>query len=198
MIRIRTLVLSLAALVVTAGLVGAAASMQAQPTSVAVVNVQEVFNNLKEKTNLEAQMQSRTEKLQQEEQQRRKTIQQLRQDMDVLAPGSDAYKQKEQQLQQKVIDLQVWTKFKQQQLSVERGLQVEGLYRRTLTSVKKIANEAGYDMVLFDEQSPEFNYDNPKQLLTLIQMRKVLYASDEVNITDQVIQRMNNEYEAGS
>jgi len=198
MIRIRTLVLSLAALVVTAGLVGAAASMQAQPTSVAVVNVQEVFNNLKEKTNLEAQMQSRTEKLQQEEQQRRKTIQQLRQDMDVLAPGSDAYKQKEQQLQQKVIDLQVWTKFKQQQLSVERGLQVEGLYRRTLTSVKKIANEAGYDMVLFDEQSPEFNYENPKQLLTLIQMRKVLYASDEVNITDQVIQRMNNEYEAGS
>ena len=198
MIRIRTLVMSLAALLVAGALIGQAASMSAQPSAVATVNVQEVFNNLKEKTSLEAQMQSRTETLQQQEQQRRKAIEQLRQDLQVLAPGSDAYQKKEQELQQKAIDLQVWTKFKQQQVRMERGLQVEGLYRRTLSSVKKIAQENGYDIVLFDEQSPDFDYENSQQLLTLIQMRKVLYASDKVNITDQVIQRMNNEYEAGS
>jgi len=198
MIRIRTLVMSLAALVVAGALIGQAASMRAQPTAVATVNVQEVFNNLKEKTSLEAQMQSRTEQLQQQEQQRRQSIEQLRQDLDVLAPGSDAYQQKEQELQQKVIDLQVWTQFKQQQMRVERGLQVEGLYRRTLNTVQRIAQDNGYDLVLFEEQEPDFNYENPQQLLTVIQMRKVLYASDQISITDQVIQRMNNEYEAGS
>jgi hypothetical protein len=44
------------------------------------------------------------------------------------------------------------------------------------------------------EGAPQFNYENLNQLLTQIGVRKVLYGSPAIDITDQIIQRMNNEF----
>lgn len=194
----RITIVALAALFALITLVGARATsaLRAQPTAVAVADLQEIFASLKEKTALEADLRSRGEKLQQEEQQRRKDIGQMRQDLEVLAPGTSAYQQKEEELSKAVLNLQVWSQFEQQKLNRERGLQIENLYRQSLDSISRVAQDNGYDLVLFKEGGPDFQYENAQQLSTLIQVRKVLYASDAVDITSQVIQRMNNEYDA--
>lgn len=184
------------ALIALAG-AGASTAMQAQPTAVAVADVQAIFNSLKEKTALEAELRSRGEQLQQQEQEKRNAIAQLRQDLGVLNAGSDAYRQKEEQLTEAAIALRVWAELEQQKLNRERVLQIESLYRQTMDAVAQVAQDSGYDVVLFKESAPEFDAENPQQLSTLIQVRKVLYAADSIDITSQVIQRMNNAYDAG-
>ena len=71
---------------------------------------------------------------------------------------------------------------------------IEDLYRKCLDATEVVAKDLGYDVVLFKESTPDFNYENPQQLSTQIQVRKLLWSADEVDITDAVAQRMNNAY----
>lgn len=197
--RMRILVFALAALFLAAGLAGATAALQAQPTATAVVDVQQVFSSLEERTQLEADMQGRAEQFSQQRQNREQQIQQLQQELQVLNPGSDAYQQKQDEYGKAVMEYQVWARFEEQKLKVEHALQLERLYRRTTDAISKVAQEYGYDIVLYKEQPLQLNRQelNIDQVRSQIAIRKVLYASDTVEVTDRVIQRMNNEYQSG-
>jgi Skp family chaperone for outer membrane proteins len=198
MVAKRTLLI--AAVVLSLGLVGlvgaqTAAALRATPTAVATVDLQKVFEQLKEKTQLEADLRTRTEDLQQQEQDRRKTLANAQSDLDLLAPGTEAFNAKQLELEKGVIELRSWSEFENQKLNRERGLQLENLYRKSLDAIGRVAGETGYDVVLFRESDPTFRYENPQQLSTLIQVRKVLWSKDEIDLTADVIQRMNNEFE---
>ena len=198
--RTRNLILTIVSVFLLAGLAGAGATtaFQAQPTAVAVVDVQQVFNTIKERTQMRAELQDRAQKLEQQEKSRRQKIEQLRQQLNAQAPGTAAYKDTQDKLRKSAIERQVWVKFQQRQLNLERGLLVEKLYRRVLDTVGKIASERGFDLVLYKSGDPDFQYQKPEQLLSQIAVRKVLYAEDGTDITDQVVQRLNNEFEAGA
>jgi Skp family chaperone for outer membrane proteins len=188
----RPLLLLVAAVLVAAGIAGGqtASSMMAKPTAVAVVDLKALLENLDERTEREADVTRERERLQQEAEQRRQEIQQLRNDLDVLKPGTE----KQAQLQKTAIELNVWTQYQQQKVNRETGLMIEDLYRKCLDAIGRTADDLGYDAVLFKEGSPDFNYENPQQLSTQIQVRKLLWSSDEVDITAAVAQRMNNAY----
>ncbi|MFW6060589.1 MAG: OmpH family outer membrane protein [Phycisphaeraceae bacterium] len=195
----RIFVFALAALLLVAGIAGAGAALQAEPSAVAVVDVQQVFSSLKERTQLEADIQGRAEQLQQQAEDKENQIQQLQQELQVLNPGSEAHEHKQDEYGEAVMHFQVWTRFEQRKLQVEHALQLERLYRRTREAVAKIADERGYDIVLYKEQPLELDRQNLEldQVRSQIAIRKVLYASDDADITDRVVQRMNNEYESG-
>jgi outer membrane protein len=185
------------ALIASAVAVGQSA-MQAEPTAVAVVNVQKVFNSLKQKQGIEAELKQRAQELQNQEKQRRQEIQQMKSNLDVLKPGTQQYKQQEQKLERAVVDLKAWAQYKQQKMKRTRGVKMESLYRKTADAAGQVAQDNGYDIVLYDEGNADFNYQSSKQLSTMIQMRKVLWSRSKLNITDQVIQRMNNQYQSGN
>jgi Skp family chaperone for outer membrane proteins len=172
--------------------------MQAEPTAVAVVNVQKVFNSLKEKQDIEAELKQRAQSLQSNEKEKRQKIQQMKSNLDVLKPGTSEYQQQEQKLERAVVDLKAWAQYKQQKMKRTRGVKMESLYRKTTDTAGNVAEDNGFDLVLYDEGSADLNYQSSKQLSTMIQMRKVLWSNDKLNITDQVIQRMNNQYQAGN
>lgn len=192
----RPLVILVAVLFLAAGLAGAGAALSAEPTAVAVVNMERVFDSLEEKDQLEANLRSRQQQLGQEEAERRQRIQQLSEDLEMLAPGTDAYRQKEAELREAAMEFRLWAEMEEQQLNIDRGVHLESLYRRTVDAVGEIADEAGYDLVLYREGSPELRGSDPSEIQTQIALRKVLYASDAVDLTDRVVQWMNNEFEA--
>lgn len=195
--RVSLTVIAAALFLVALAGAGAGTAMRAQPTAVAVVDLSVLSNQLNERTKIESDLQARQEDLQRQQEERKNQINRLQQDLAVLAPGTSAYQQKEQELQKAVLEFQVWSNFESQRLNRERGIQKENLYRKVLDAVAKVAQANGYDLVLFKEGKPDFNYENLQQLDALIHMRKVLYASESVDITSQVIDRMNNEFQAG-
>jgi len=187
----------IAALSLLAGPAAGLASAQSeQSTRIAIVDIQQVFNSLEEKTAIEADLRTRTQELQEKEEQRQKELQQLQSDLEILAKDSPAYKQKMEQLEMGAIELQAWRQFETKKLNRERALQIERLYNETLETIGSVAEENGYDLVLYQEQKPDFSGVKPEQIGGAIASRKVLWASDALELTEQVITRMNNEYES--
>lgn len=178
------------------GFVAANASglLAGRPTAAAVVDVQAVFEALEEKLQIEANLKSRLEGLNLDEQDRKRALDELKSDLEILAPETPAYNEKQAKLEQNVIELQAWRTFQTQKLNQERGIQVERLYRKMLEAVGTIGRENGFDLILFKEKPADFRGAKPEALNTLIQVRKVLWSADDLDLTDEIIQRMNNQY----
>ncbi|MBI1337055.1 MAG: hypothetical protein GC164_08845 [Phycisphaera sp.] len=165
-----------------------------RPTAVAVCDVQRAFDAMEEKKHVEADLQTRAQKLQQEKQDREKEITQLQSDLDMLAPDTPAYDQKQADLERRAIEYRAWLEFQTNKLNRDRATSIESLYRKLLDSIGTVAKDNGYDMVVFKETAVNFKGAKPEQLSALIQVRKVLWASDDLDITDLAITQVNNAF----
>ena len=192
----RLLVSGLVVLICLSGYLGARASgvLSSRPTAVAVVDIQAVFESLKEKMQIEADIKDRLSGLSEQEEQKKKDLQALQSDLDILAPGSPSFLEKQDELERGAINLQSWRNFQNSKLNRERALYIERLYRKMVDAVGQTATDNGFDVVLVKEKPVDFSNAKPEALTTLIQLRKVLWAAEELDLTDQVIQKMNNEF----
>ncbi len=170
----------------------------AKATAVAVVDIDLVFNQLKQRQSIEADLRTQGDALQAEERERKTKIADLQGGLDLLPPGSDAYNKKQEELQMKVLELQVWAQFQQQKMARERALRVESLYKKAMDTIGKIATQSGYDLVLFKDPAPTFEGANMQQINAQLTLRKVLWSNTAIDITDAVITRMNNDFGAGN
>lgn len=180
------------------GLAGAGAqqAMQAEPTAVAVVDLERVFDQLEEMSALEADANSKAEQIQKQAEEKRQEVQQLQSDLGLLKAGTEEHRQAQEEVEMAAIEFRTWLQFQKQKLERERGVMVEGLYRKTLDAVEQVADGSGYDLVLYKARTTDLNFESARDLAQRIQARKVLYADDALDITDEVVQRMNNTYNA--
>ncbi len=168
---------------------------QARPVAAAVVDVESVFESLDEQTAIQADLTSRINSLQKWEQGQRKAIQiKQQEELPVLPENSKAYKQTQEEIEQMAIGLQVELQFRQRQIEREKAMQTESLYRKILAMIERIAVADHFDIVLFKDKTPDMTGANQKQVAALIQVRKLLYSAPDLDITDQVTQKLNNEY----
>jgi Skp family chaperone for outer membrane proteins len=188
--------MGLVIIVAMMGLLSMPAQVQAQarPSSIAVVDVEKAMNALEEMTQLEADMKTQFEQIKQEHETRRGKLKQMQEDLELLQQGTDAYMQKAEELQLSAMQLDSWWKYKQARMSSERILQIGNMYRKMTDALGKIATESGYDLVLFKEKEATFNNLKPDALSAYVSLRKVLWVRNDLDITDQVVLRMNNEW----
>ncbi|NJL30669.1 MAG: OmpH family outer membrane protein [Phycisphaerales bacterium] len=193
--RTSMLVMLAVALVLGSGMWVGAQSGKSRPVAAAVVDVLKLFDSLAEKVQADADMQTRADRLQQEGQERERKLQDLQKDLEVLAaPGSAAHTQKQDELEKQAIEFQTWRNFQSQKLQRERAVRYEQLYRKMTDSLGKLSKENGFDIIFFKEGAFDTRNVKPEQLGTVIQLRKVLWASDDLDLTDMLVQRMNNEF----
>lgn len=168
---------------------------QARPSSIAVVDVEKVMNALDEMVQRGADMKTQVEQLKQEHADRVNKLKLMKEDLQLLQQGTDAYMQKAEEIQLTGMQLEGWLKIKDSRMNSENILQINSMYRKMIDTIGKIATESGYDMVLFKEK--ELNIPTnikPEVISGIISQRKVLWTRNDMDISDQVTQRMNNEW----
>jgi Skp family chaperone for outer membrane proteins len=175
--------------------VHAASALRAEPVAVAVVDVQKVFDMLKEQQAIQADIKTREEKLTKLQQDKEKKIAQLQGDLDLLAPGSNAFTQTQEEIEKALIEIKVWANYEQQKVNRERLIQIENLYRKMADAIGRVAEENGFDMVVYKETEPDFKGVTAQSVSAYIQLRKVIWSRPSLDITDHVIQKLNNEFE---
>lgn len=190
------IVAAAAVLVVSTAFVSTFASqmLKGRPTAVAVIDVEKVFNALAEKTQIEADLNSRQEKLVAERQERERELKNIKAELDLLNPSNPGFLKKQEELERKLVDLQVWGQWQTQSMMRENRLQITGLYNKITAACGKVSKGNGYDVVLFKESTTDFSNVKNEELSGVIRSRKVLWAAEDLDITDQVIQAMNNDY----
>ncbi len=196
-----TRILIAAALVLLAGLgvvtvwgqaVGPATPPAATAARVAVVDLDRVIASLKEKQKLDADLADEQRKLTGENEERTKRIKDMQEDLSILSGDAKAAKQAE--LEQALFEHQAWGQYQQQRFGRMALINVQYLYRKMNSVVGEYAQANGYDLAVVSGPDIPDDVSNQQLLQQIIGTRRVLWHSDRIDITDQVITRMNNAF----
>jgi len=161
-------------------------------TRVAVVHVASVSEQYSRTRDLEAQFESLRARLGQDRDAQRDRIERLKRSLqEELKPGSDEFRERRKELAIREAELQVFVETEGQK--IEEGLKssLRGIFSDIQAVVSEIATERGIDVVLAADRLPPENPDTPTQLRQQILLQKVLFWSPRVDITDEVIARLN-------
>jgi Skp family chaperone for outer membrane proteins len=104
--------------------------------------------------------------------------------------GSSDYMSLYKEMLDKQASLQTQQKFYEQQVGVREQTMIEGLYKDILKVVDEIAKEKGLSLV-FEKSEPELPAASASDLMRTIDTNKLLYSGDGLDISDEVIARLD-------
>lgn len=197
----RQQVMWLGATVALAVVLGSIVDLHGQPavkgraTAVATIQLSEVLAQLDEVDDMNARMRVRRDEIVREKVDREREINVLTQDLEVLDRDSVAAHEAEMKRAQKAIQLEAWMKFQEARLQIDQALMLEDIYRKIVETIGVVAEQDGWDLVLYYDDIRSVQGKTVQQVQSLIALRKLVYASDDLNISDRVIQVMNNNFQ---
>ena len=147
-----------------------------------------------EKRHIDAEMQTRQDNLAAELNKRQTEIKQLQSDLELLPAGGDDFTRTQEELERKAINLQAWGAYEQKKLQREVAIRNDRMLKKVIDAVGRVAQDNGYDAVLNPENRIQVPTGNAAQPTRTANLPIVLWNSGQHDITDQVIQLMNNEF----
>ncbi len=179
-----------AIVVIFAGRATRAEGPGAQPLY-GVVSLAQIMREFKEVQEIRDKLQKRAEDFQKEGEARRQKIEETRLNRDMEHPDSPKWFEHQKELNRLTVELELWSKFEQKDLEAEKRQQLNVLYKRILGAVEQVAKHRGLDLV-FRYDTVDLN--DPNALLTTeaMRLRAVVYGAPRVDVTKDVIHRVNN------
>ena len=169
----------------------------AEPTPVALVNVARVFDQIGERSEWDIRIEALKTSIRETASSRQATMQRR------LAESEQATDPDERQkIRDEVALMQIrfeeWARVKNVEVDREESLKWRSIYRNLRREAARVAENEGFAMVMVDDTvgeistSPGSQIPLQQQVLEQITNRRLLYATKTVDISDQVIVRMNN------
>lgn len=177
--------------------VQATMAVAANPTAVAMVNVEKVFDRLDESADWQIQIRQLASSVQEEGRARAADVERMRKELEPMAEGPDRQRLLDE-LALKQLRLEEWGRLKQLEIDRERSLMWQKMYRAVREEAAKVAESEGYQLVLVDDSgveirtSREINAPLEMQAQQQIASLRVLYAANAIDITEKVVVRINN------
>ena len=144
------------------------------PAKIAVVDMEKVIMTSKKNEMFEAEFKKHADKAKAELESIREDIAILRDSLKLVPVASDDYAKRGSALMEKEMFLDLKTKFYNQELPMRRQRWIEMAFLAIVKEIDTLAKVQGYDMIIAKEG------------------RKVLFNTDEVDITDEVLEVWNN------
>lgn len=182
-----------------------------QPATVATVDLPRVLEGLSQRSNAEAELRQMAARINEERGQREQELTRLEADHEQLrraavdnpAAGAEA-DSVEERLVYETLRYRAWMQFSNEQVDLEQALILQDLYRVVKQSLAEMAESEGYDLVLIDDAGGELTIDpnsratRTAQIEQQMMSRLMLYADNAIDITDDLVERMNNAYRSGA
>lgn len=174
-----------------------AASTALAETRIAVVNVPQVSENYERTKDLEAHFDNVRKGLQQQRDELKSKAERLAKSLqEEFKPGTDEFRNRRKELAMLEAQLQYFVDSEGKQIEAELAESLRSIFDDIQTVIRAIAEEKGFDLILVADSMPPGAPDNTQQVRQQIVLQKVLYASARVDITRDVIARLNEKYRA--
>jgi Skp family chaperone for outer membrane proteins len=176
----------------------AGARAAATPTSVAVIDLNRMVKGLQE-------MSEQADRLQQEADASAKRLEELSTrikslEADLETMGTQDVRARRAKLQEK-FELEILHKARreslQRLLELEMGTLMRAAYLKIQDAAARFGEAEGWDLILVDDRDGIREGVTPEELRRLTEGRQVMHVGKRIDITDQLITMMNNEYKAG-
>ena len=128
---------------------------------------------------------------------KREEIEMLAQDLELFPPGSPQYQSASQDIAKRTFELQAFLDFTVRKLDLRKARTLRTIYGDIKNSVAAIAEDQSYDFVIVNDSVVTLPTDvSEAETMRQISARRLLYANSQVDITRDVIERMNREFAA--
>lgn len=181
----------------------AAPGTMAPQTSVAVVNLEQVVMQLAEVRDRQTQLQQHAERLQLDFDAKNEELKQLAAQREELPSGSDARLQKVIEVMRLEATIAAEGEVWQSWFVVEQGRMLKEMFGKVEQTIESIATRDGWDVVLWNHgTNPAISLETRRaeqyeEMNRRVMARTIAYSSPRADITQQVIDTMNNAYAAG-
>lgn len=167
----------------------------AQPTAVATVDLVAVLEGLSEKTVLEQRLE---QSLADRQKQLDTVVEQIRTaqaDLETLKAGTAGHREKVRQILELRAVADARRNALQQIISIEKGEMLQGIYAKITAAIAKLSERQGLDLVLLDDSAfPLPANASDRDIERAILTRSIIHRHNALDITQQVVQLMNNEF----
>lgn len=191
-----------ATLVVTVSFVwraGAQNGVQPLPAShIAAIDIPRLIGDLDERAPREQQLQGFINNLNEELKARGEELETAAADMQLLVAGTSERRRKAEEVARMRVDMEVQGRWSEQLIDRRRAEVFADLFEKVRDAATKIAQQRGYDLVLSSDFEGDIPRDQEAQIRSVMSARRVLYVSPDIDITDDVVRLMNNEWHAGT
>lgn len=167
----------------------AAAEPPGSPMKIGLVSIRGVFKGSKKHAQHSAQLMVEQNRVKTQLDELSKETQVEEAELKVLKQGTPDYMEQLQLVLEKRAKLQGQEDYIKQLQAMENKRWLEELYRETLKAVNDIAAEKGLDLVL-ERTEPEFPISG-EELMAALNVHKVLYGGGCVDLTSEVIARID-------
>lgn len=167
---------------------------QLKPAVVATVDLERIFNRLDEREQADTELMRMANELQKniDAQVRRITV--LEEDLEAFEQGSDKYQETLEKLSLLSLEYQADVEWSRQMIAFQRAVILRRIYSSIREFMDKEAKERGIDIVFVDDTVVELPPGDEEETTRQISARRMLYTNPSIDITDEVIRRMNEEF----
>ena len=184
---------------------------QQDPATIATINLTKVMEGLEQRSesevkldqmrrDFEAERDRRQRRIQTMETEMREKQQQVREER----AGMDELQRIEERIALESLNFQAWLRFQTDRIDVEKALLWQDLYRAVRRATGEMARSERYDLVIYDDTdeelfiNPESRMSREMQVQQQMVSRMLIHASSSLDITTELVERMNNQYRAGN
>lgn len=180
----------------------AATPMIAAAQNIGVVNIQKVFNDLREVKDIKTQFSAKAEQLQSQKAAAESRVKGLTESRAQFKPGSTEYDNTNKEIVKLVTESQVQLQIAQAELTQQQKVQTKQVFDKIDAAVAEVAKAKNLAVVV-SQLAPELSQEmmeraNPEQLNQALFSRSVLYAAPNVDITADVVTKLDAGYAAPS
>jgi Skp family chaperone for outer membrane proteins len=164
-------------------------------TRVAVVNIPEISEKYRRTADLEAHFEGLRKKFEQERDATRDRLDRMTKSLqEELKPDTEEFRERAKQVS--LLDAELKWFIESEGRKIEDGLKtsMRSIYQDIQDTIAVVAEQNGIDIVLACDRLPEQPPDNPSQLRQQIMLQKVLYWRPEVDLTQEIVKRLNARY----
>ena len=160
---------------------------------IGVVDIGGVFEKYQKRLDLDQKLKEQEKEFQDEINKKRKELIDLDEETQLLDLGSESRAKNENLLERKNVELEGYAKFAERQLLKKYKDFFENIYQEVVQKVEEIGKQNNFDLIIKKEE-PELKSGQISDLQFKIGIRTVLYHSESVNITSDVIDNLNASY----
>jgi len=198
--RMSLLVALALVLCIVAGYAAVAASSQMkQPTVVVTFDIEKVIADLTERADAETKLRNLIIGIEKTSVGKREAVVELEAEFEST---TDADRQLvREEIDRLKLEAYSYQRFATEQIDIERSLMFRDLYQKIKETVAYLSEQNGYDLVLINDVGRELlinknqKVSREQQIIAQIKVKRIVYSSDQIDITEQIVTHMNLEWE---
>ncbi|MEE9584650.1 MAG: OmpH family outer membrane protein [Candidatus Brocadiales bacterium] len=165
----------------------------AEDLRIGVVNLNQVFENYKKREGMEEDFKDLTNREEELLMERQDELMSLREELQLLERGSEARKEMAAQLEKKGYELELDKELALKKLAMQEMEYYEELYQDINDAIEEIGSQEEFDLIIKKQVIPPKSADL-RELMFKIRIGTVLYFSESLDITDMVVEYLNERY----